>query len=120
MTELRKEWDDTVYPDMIRGLPEIDIPVEGIRGWLLQSDDKQVVFFDIQPVGEIPPHSHCAQWGIMLAGEMSLTIGDDTGLYHKGDQYFIPEGVTHSATFKSRVNVIDIFDAPDRYKVKKD
>ncbi|RKX21955.1 MAG: hypothetical protein DRP51_03305, partial [Candidatus Zixiibacteriota bacterium] len=74
--------------------------------------------FDIQPVGEVPPHSHCAQWGIMLDGEMSLTIGGETRIYKKGDQYFIPEGITHSAKFLSRVNVIDIFDAPDRYKVK--
>jgi len=113
-----KQWDGTVYPEMIRGLPEIDIQVKGIRGWLLSSADKQVVFFDIQPVGVIPPHSHCAQWGIMLEGEMSLTIDEETKTYRKGDRYYIPEGVVHSANFISRVNVIDIFDAPDRYKTK--
>ncbi len=113
-----KKWDGTVYPDMIRNLPEIDIRVDGIRGWLLQDGSKQAVFFDIQPVGEIPPHSHCAQWGIMLEGEMSLTIGGDTKVYRKGDQYYIPKDVIHSANFLSRVNVIDIFDAPDRYKTK--
>ena len=71
MSDKISKWDGTVYPEMIRGLPEIDIPVEGIRGWLLSAADKQVVFFDIQPVGEIPPHSHCAQWGIVLEGDMS-------------------------------------------------
>lgn len=118
MSDSDNKWDGTVYPDMIRGLPEIDIKLDGVRGWLLQSDSKQVVFFDIQPVGEVPPHSHCAQWGIMLDGEMSLTIGKETKTYRKGDQYFIPEGTIHSAKFMSRVNVIDIFDAPDRYKAK--
>ena len=103
---------------MIRNLPEIDINVEGVRGWLLQGGQTQVVFFDIQPVGTIPPHSHCAQWGIMVEGEMSLTIGDETKTYRKGDWYFIPEGTVHSANFASRVNVIDIFDAPDRYKIR--
>jgi len=24
------------YPKMIRDLPEIDIPVDGVRGWLVQ------------------------------------------------------------------------------------
>jgi len=119
MTNMADKWNGTVYPDMIRGLPEIDIKLEGVRGWLLQNDSKQVVFFDIQPVGEVPSHSHCAQWGIMLDGEMSLTIGEETKTYRKGDQYFIPEGTIHSARFKSRVNVIDIFDAPDRYQIKK-
>jgi quercetin dioxygenase-like cupin family protein len=49
---------------------------------------------------------------------MSLTIGEETKIYRKGDWYFIPEGVVHSATFLSRVQVMDIFDAPDRYSIK--
>ena len=118
MDDRMKQWDGTLYPDLIRDLPEVDIPLEGVRGWLLQSDKKQMVFFDIQPVAAVPPHSHCAQWGLMVEGEMSLTIGGDTKRYRKGDSYFIPEGVEHSAVFHSRVNVIDFFDAPDRYRAK--
>ena len=118
MKEDFKKWEGTPFPELIRGLPEIDIPLEGIRGWLLQGSDKQVVFFDIEPVGEVPPHSHCAQWGIMVEGEMKLTIGDETKIYRSGDWYFIPEGVVHSATFLSKVHVIDVFDSPDHYKAK--
>jgi quercetin dioxygenase-like cupin family protein len=118
MKDLMKQWDGTVFPDMIRSLPEIDIQAEGVRGWLLAGGDKQVVFFDIQPIGEIPPHSHCAQWGFVLQGEMKLTIDGVTKTYRKGDWYFIPEGAVHSATPLSRVNAIDVFDAPDRYKTK--
>ena len=118
MNDLINQWDGTVYPGMIRDMAEVDIQIKGIRGWLLQGDDKQVVFFDIQPIGEIPPHSHCAQWGIMLEGEMSLTIDGKTKIYRKGDWYYIPEGVVHSANFSSRVNAIDVFDAPDRYGIK--
>ena len=119
MHPLIGEWDGTPYPEMIRTCPEIDIPIEGIRGWLLQSNNMQAVFFDILPVGKVPPHSHCAQWGLMIDGEMSLTIGDETKTYRKGDWYFIPEGIVHSATFSTRVHVIDLFDSPDRYKVKE-
>jgi quercetin dioxygenase-like cupin family protein len=114
-----KEWEGTAYPEMVRDLPEIDVPLEGVRGWLLQSKDKQVAFFDIEPVGKVPPHSHCAQWGFVVEGEMSLTIGEKTRIYRKGDWYFIPEGVVHSATFLTRVNAIDVFDDPERYKVKE-
>lgn len=118
MDDMKKQWDGTIYPDMIRNLPEVDVPFEGIRAWVMQTGDQQAVFFDIQPIGEVPPHSHCTQWGIMLDGEMALTIDGKTKIYRKGDTYFIPEGVVHSATFKTRVNVIDIFDAPDRWKAK--
>jgi quercetin dioxygenase-like cupin family protein len=116
MKEWMNKWDGTAFPEMIRGLPEIDIALDGIRGWLLEDGNRQVVFFDIEPVGEVPPHSHCAQWGIMVDGEMTLTIGEETRVCRKGDWYYIPEGVVHSARFNSRVNVIDIFDAPDRYR----
>ena len=110
--------DGTVYPEFIRNLPEADVPVEGIRGWLLEDGNRQVVFFDILPTAVVPPHSHCAQWGIMLKGEMDLTIVGVTRKVVKGDLYFIPEDAQHSAEFRSRVNVIDIFDAADRYKPK--
>lgn len=119
MNEIMRNWDDTAYPELIRNLPEVDINIEGVRGWLLQSDNAQAVFFDIEPIARVPAHSHCAQWGIMIEGEMSLTIGNDTKRYKKGDWYFIPEGISHSATFHSRVNVIDFFDAADRYKAKQ-
>ncbi|UCD17891.1 MAG: cupin domain-containing protein [Candidatus Zixiibacteriota bacterium] len=109
----------SVYPDFIRNLPEVDVPVKGVRGWLLESGRQQVVFFEIRPEAIVPPHSHCAQWGVMLEGEMDLTIAGDTFRVRKGDHYFIPEATEHSATFLSPVSVIDIFDAPDRYKRRK-
>ncbi len=118
MKDIYKEFGNTPYPQMLRDLPEIDIPIEGIRGWLIKSVDKQVVFFDIDPVGKMPDHSHCAQWGIMLDGKMKLTIGDDTKIYQKGDRYFIPEDVLHSAEFLTKVFVIDVFDDPNRYQIK--
>ena len=118
MKELMEKWEGTPFPEMIRGLPEADLPMAGVRGWIVQAARTQTVFFDIEPNAEVPPHSHCAQWGMVIEGEMNLTIGGKTSLYRKGDWYYIPEGVTHSATFATRVQVLDVFDAPDRYKTK--
>lgn len=118
MNELMKQWDGTAYPMMIRGLPEVDVPVEGIRGWLINSATTQAVFFDILATAKVPPHAHCAQWGVVIEGEMKLTIGGKENLYRKGDWYFIPKDVVHSAVFLTRVEVLDVFDDPQRYRVK--
>ena len=106
------------FPDMITSMPEADIPMPGVRGWISQAQDHQAIFFDIDPVGEVPPHSHGEQWGIVVEGEMELTIGGQLRTYRPGDSYHIPAGVEHSARFLSHVRVIDVFADPERYKPK--
>ncbi|UCG26983.1 MAG: cupin domain-containing protein [Bacteroidales bacterium] len=105
-----------IFPGMITNLPEADIPFDGVKGWISQSDDHQVVFLEIEPIGAVPEHAHGAQWGIIVEGEMVLTIGGNTKKYKKGDTYFIPDGVNHSAVFNTRTWAVDYFADRDRYK----
>ena len=107
------------YPDVITNLPEADIPFQGVQGWLFQSSDHQVVFFDIEAIGEVPEHAHGGQWGTVFEGEMELTIGGITHRYGKGDSYFIPAGVKHGAVFRKRTFLMDFFEDKDRYLPKK-
>ena len=107
------------YPESVTSLPMVDVPLPGVRGWLFQAEDHQIVFFDIDPIGEIPLHSHGEQWGIVVEGEMELTIGGQTKRYKAGDSYHIPPGATHGAKFLSRVRAIDVFADKDRYRSKK-
>ncbi len=106
------------FPEMIQGLPEAQIPIEGIRGWILQSPDHQLLFLDIEPTVKIPPHSHGEQWGIVVEGEMELKIGESTNIYRTGDSYHIPAGIEHAATFLTRVRAIDFFADKIRYRPK--
>jgi len=106
------------YPEMIKNLPEIEINLEGVRGWLMQDVSISAVFFELDPIGKVPDHSHCAQWGMVLEGKMKLTIDGETKIYTKGDRYFIPEGIIHSAEFITKCFVIDFFADPNRYKRK--
>jgi quercetin dioxygenase-like cupin family protein len=106
------------YPEMIMNLPEIDVNLSGVRGWLLRNEFLSAVFFKLDPIAKIPPHSHCAQWGMVLEGKMKLTIDGKTKLYTRGDRYFIPRDVVHSAEFVTQCFVVDYFEDPKRYHVK--
>lgn len=112
------QWNGTPFPDLIRNLPEADIPFEGVRGWLQQGPSGQIVFFDIQEGMAVPPHAHGAQWGVMIEGMMVLTMDGTPHTIRKGDWYYIPAGVMHSATFPMRSQVIDVFEDVARYKPK--
>ncbi len=106
------------FAKMILQLPQADIPLPGVRAWISQAADHQVVFFDIEPIGEVPPHTHGAQWGIVVDGEMDLTIGGETRRYGPGDSYHIPAGTVHGAKIISHFRAIDVFADADRYKPK--
>lgn len=100
-------------------LPEADIKFEGVKGWISQGKNHQVVFFEIESSSEVPEHSHdTPQWGIVVEGKMELTINDGTKIYEKGDEYLIPTHVKHSAKFLKRCRVIDFFGEKTRYKTK--
>jgi len=107
------------FPAVIKNMPEADIPFKGVKGWISQAQNHQIVFFEIEPIGEVAEHSHGAQWGMVIEGEMDLSIGGNTKTYKKGDYYFIPEGTKHAAVFKRKTWVLDFFADKERYKPKK-
>jgi quercetin dioxygenase-like cupin family protein len=110
--------DAEPYPDCIRNLPKAKIPLQGVQAWIAQGDAVQIAFFEIEPIGVVPPHSHSAQYGFVIEGEMLLTIHDETKLYKRGDSYYIPEGVVHSAEFKTFCRIMDFFAEPARYETE--
>lgn len=106
------------FPDFIRNLPQADIPVEGLTGWLLQSGDGQFLFMECTVQVNIPEHSHGDQWGIVIKGKMDLTINGQTKTYGSGDSYFIPAGILHKAVLYPGFRASDFFADKDRYHVK--
>ena len=105
------------FPTVITDLPQADIQFNGVRGWIAQGESHQIVFFEMEPFAEVPEHSHdYTQWGIVVEGRMKLTIGDETTIYEKGDDYVIPAHTKHSATFLTACRVIDFFGEKMRYK----
>jgi len=97
-------------------LPKVEVPVAGVTGYCLSDDEKQVVFFIFEEGVTFPDHAHCEQRGILISGEMTLEIEGKTNLYQAGDQYIVPEGANHRANFSKRTVLVDMSDAPNRYK----
>jgi len=108
-----------VFPDPIKNLPEADIPIEGIKAYLSQSDTHQIIFMEFAKDVELPEHSHAAQIGIVLEGKIDLTIGGKKETFTKGDRYYIPEGVLHSGKIYAGYAVITFFNEPNRYSHKQ-
>jgi quercetin dioxygenase-like cupin family protein len=107
-----------VFPKPIRNLPEADIPLEGIKAYLSQSDTHQIIFMEFEKDVDLSEHSHAAQIGIVLEGQIDLTIEGKKKTYTKGDRYFIPDGVLHSGKIYAGYADITFFDEPDRYSMK--
>jgi len=112
--------DNVFFPDIITDLPEADLPFEGLRAYLLQCSNHQVVFMSFDRDVEVPEHVHEAQWGVVLDGEIELTIDGNTQILTKGNSYFIPKHVKHSAKIKAGYKDLTLFNQKDRYKLKID
>jgi quercetin dioxygenase-like cupin family protein len=108
------------FPTVITALPEADIPsLKDARAWILQGEKHQLIFFEMQPSTQVPEHSHnYPQWGMLIEGEMKLTINGKTKTIKKGDDYLIPTQAKHKATFTTKTRVIDLFSEKTRYKTK--
>lgn len=106
------------FPVFIRSLPEADLPFDGLRGWLLQSESGQVLFMEADVDVIVPQHSHGDQWGIVIDGEIDLTIGDAARTYVSGETYVIPGGTPHQARIHAGFRAIDYFVDRNRYRAR--
>ena len=108
-----------IFPDPIKNLPEADIPLEGVRAYLSQSDAHQILFMEFEKDVDLPEHAHAAQVSIVLEGKIDLVIGGDKKTFTKGDRYYIPERVLHSGKIYAGYADITFFDEPGRYSQKR-
>ena len=108
------------FPQFIRNLPRAALPIEGLKGWLLQGEEGQVLLLRVDHEQSLPEHEHGDQWGIVIDGEMELTVGGNTDTYRRGDSYFIPAGTPHRAILRKGFRALDLFADRDRYRIDTD
>jgi len=107
-----------IFPEPIRNLPRGDVALSGVKAYLSQSEDHQIIFMEFSKDVEAPEHSHESQWGIVLQGKIDWVVDGVKRTYLKGDSYFIPKGVKHGAKIYAGYADITFFNQKDRYKTK--
>ncbi|MCG8581635.1 MAG: cupin domain-containing protein [Bacteroidales bacterium] len=110
---------------MIKDIPIINdhpaaaIPLNGLKSRLIQAGEQQFVFMEFDEDTEVAAHKHEAQWGVVLEGEMEITINGIVHRLKKGDTYFIKKDEVHSAKIKAGYKDLTLFNQKDRYKEKE-
>ncbi|RMF85644.1 MAG: cupin domain-containing protein [Nitrospinota bacterium] len=87
---------------------------EGIVARIVSGEKLMMAFMDLQPhLSDMPHHHPHEQCGVVLEGEMELTVGEQKKLLKAGDTYFIPSNVPHAGrTYDKPARVLDIFSPP--------
>jgi quercetin dioxygenase-like cupin family protein len=106
------------FPKPVLELPEADIPLKGVKAYLSQAEDHQIIFMEFSQDVDLQEHEHESQWGIVLEGRIDLIINGVEYSYKKGDRYFIPKGVKHSGKIFAGYADMTYFNDKDRYKIK--
>ena len=108
------------FPQFIRSLPQIELPLPGVTGWLIQGQDNQVVFVEFLERVEVPDHAHEDQWEMPVSGTVELRReGGPAEVHTAGQEFFVPAGQVHGATVHAGYRAVIAFDAQDRYAVKE-
>lgn len=109
---------DEIFPEVIRNLPQAEIPLAGITAYLSQAKNHQIIFMQFSQDVDLPEHAHAAQVGFVLEGQIDLVIDGKAHSYRRGDRYSIPAGVKHAGKIHAGYADIIYFDEANRYRAK--
>jgi quercetin dioxygenase-like cupin family protein len=103
------------FPPFIRALPAPDTPF-AMDAHIVPSEHVMTMFYEVDHDMSVPEHAHGAQWGVVLTGEMDMTIGGETKTYRAGDTYYVPPNAPHITAIRAGYTGIDVFADANRYQ----
>lgn len=111
-TTRRNEESGVVWGSMLAGRSITTAP--GITLRQLSGEKLMLCAVELEPNAVLPTHSHPhEQGGIILDGDLELTVGDEIRRLGPGDGFVIPGGVEHSAVAgPNGARTIDVFTPP--------
>ena len=98
-------------------MPKVEV-WQGLSAFVLNGPTAQAGFFEASQTVNVPEHLHTGQWGIVISGQIDLTIGGILQVFTSGMSYNIPSGVLHSATVHAGAVFIEVWEE-HRLKVKE-
>lgn len=110
---------ECIFPEIIRQLPHADLSIPGARAWISQAKDHQILFMTFAEDVNVLEHTHDSQWGVVLEGRIDLVIDGTPHTFTKGDRYFIPAGIKHSAYIYAGYSDISYFSEASRFQKSK-
>ena len=98
-------------PPRIRGLPDFDGPFDA---YSLAAEGADVLFATYSAGTTIDPHDHPTDnVGVIIRGELILTMGGEESRYGPGDWYHVPPGTAHAARFDQDTAEIELWFSAD-------
>jgi quercetin dioxygenase-like cupin family protein len=87
---------------------------QGITARAIEADRMTIAVVDLEPSAVLPEHHHeNEQLGFVIAGSLTMRIGDEKRELHVGDMYSIPSDVPHDALAGPEGCVVaDVFAPP--------
>lgn len=78
----------------------------------MAGENMMISIVELEPHSEVLPHKHPhEQMGLLLSGELTFTIGDETRTIKPGEMWRIPGGIVHGCLAGDEPAVaIDVFN----------
>ncbi len=82
----------------------------GIRSEIESGSNLTMAFMEISPYKEGTAHDHpFDQCGVVLEGEIEMSVGEEKKLLRPIETYFIPAGAKHNwRTFTASARILDV------------
>jgi quercetin dioxygenase-like cupin family protein len=96
-----------------RDLPVIE-PQPGVKGYVVQSDQAQLVVYDYAPRTVIETHKHeVEEFGVVVKGSVAMVIAGEQRILMPGDTFRIPAKTAHGArVFEDATQVVNVYAPP--------
>jgi quercetin dioxygenase-like cupin family protein len=98
------------FPESIRRLPKTTLA--GADVYIHDGHGTQVLFLEVpsdRPSVTVPTHTHDVEWGVVVEGEIDMTLGDRLERHRAGSTHLIPSQLPHSFTFHPGTSSIHYF-----------